>query len=259
MNITVCVKLIPNAEAQTRIDLQSMTLDRSEGLVLDDSDTYSVEMALQIVEAQGSGEVTVVSMAPRDGADGLRTALATGASNAVLVSDSALSGSDALSTAKVLAAVVRRVGADLVLCATESTDGYTGTVPSQLAELLGYPSVTFARRVEASADSVVVERQTEEGFDRVRCPIPVVISVTAGIVEPRYPTFRGIMRARSLPIDIVSLADLEIPEVGAGALGARQTVLAAVANEGRGAGVVEVDEGNAEERIVELLSEWKVI
>ena len=106
-------------------------------------------MALQLVDAAGGGEVSLVSMAPNGEVSGLRTALAMGAAKAVLVSDPELAGSDALTTAKVLAAASKRLGeADLIIAGTESTDGYTGTVPEQIAELLGLPSVTFAKHVE---------------------------------------------------------------------------------------------------------------
>src|SRR5204863_7025727 len=131
-------------------------------------------------------------MPPNNEVAGLRSALAMGAAKAILVSDPALSGTDALGTSKVLAAAVKRVdGADLVLTATESSDGYTGTVPAQLAELLGLPSVTFAKHIEIAGDTVKVQRQTEAGYDDVESPMPAVVSVTAGVVEPRYPSFKG--------------------------------------------------------------------
>ena len=95
-----------------------------------------------------------------------------GAAKAILVSDEALAGTDALGTAKVLAAAIRRAEPDLVLAATESTDGYTGTTPVQVAELLGLPSVTFAKKVEIDGSSVKVERQTEAGYDEVESPLP---------------------------------------------------------------------------------------
>ena len=96
-----------------------------------------------------------------------------GAAKAVLVSDPELPGSDALTTAKVLAAAVERLGgADLIIAGTESTDGYTGTVPEQIAELLGLPSVTFAKHVEVDGGTLKVNRQTEAGYDEVTCPLP---------------------------------------------------------------------------------------
>src|SRR5580765_2360104 len=141
MNVVVCVKQIPDPATPGTLDPGTHTLKREGKLILDESDSYGVEMALQLATAAGGGDVALVSMAPNNEVSGLRTALAMGAAKAVLVSDPSLAGSDALSTAKVLAAAMRRTGTpDLILAATESTDGYTGTVPEMVAELLGLPS-----------------------------------------------------------------------------------------------------------------------
>src|SRR5216110_182956 len=129
MNVVVCVKQIPDPAQPGELDPESKTLKREGKLILDDSDAYGVEMGLQLADKAGGGEVTLVSMAPNSEVSGLRTALAMGAAKAILVSDPALQGSDALGTAKVLAKSIERAGdIDLVLAATESTDGYTGTV-----------------------------------------------------------------------------------------------------------------------------------
>jgi electron transfer flavoprotein beta subunit len=133
MNIVVCVKQIPDPAAPQSLDA-SHNLDRSGKLILDEADTYGVEMALQLVDKAGTGEVTVVSMGSAADVAGLRNALAMGAAKAVIVSDESLRGTDALGTAKVLAAVIGRISPDLVLCATESSDGYTGTTPVRLVQ-----------------------------------------------------------------------------------------------------------------------------
>ena len=192
MNVVVCVKQIPDPAAPGALDPITNTLKREGKLILDESDSYGVEMALQLVDAAGEGEVSLVSMAPNGEVSGLRTALAMGAAKAVLVSDPELQGSDALTTAKVLAKAIERLGSpELVIAATESTDGYTGTIPEQMAELLGRPSVTFAKHVEVADGALKVQRQTEEGYDEVTCPLPALVSVTAGVVEPRYPELQG--------------------------------------------------------------------
>src|SRR5271168_1649043 len=224
MNVVVCVKQIPDPAAPAALDPTSHNLDRSGKLVLDDSDSYGVEMALQLAGNVEGSEVTLVSMAPGGEMSGLRTALAMGAAKAILISDEALAGSDALSTAKVLAAAIRRAEPDLILAATESTDGYTGTTPVQVAELLGLPSVTFAKKVEITGNSVKVERQTEAGYDEVESPLPAVVTVTAGVVEPRYPSFKGIMAAKSNPVETLTVADLGIDAGQVGAAGARQEI-----------------------------------
>jgi electron transfer flavoprotein beta subunit len=261
MNVAVCVKQIPDPAEPSALDPTNHTLVREGKLVLDDSDSYGVEMALQLVEASGGGDVILVSMAPNNETSGLRTALAMGAASAVLVSDPALKGSDALSTAKVLAAAVRTIepAPDLVLTATEATDGYTGTTPAQLAELLGWPSVTFAKHVEVIDGTVKVQRQTEAGYDEVTSPLPAVVSVTAGVVEPRYPSFKGIMAARSKPVAEHTVSSLGLDEGDVGFAGARQEVVAVQAAEARSSGEIVVDEGDAYERIVAFLEQIKVL
>jgi electron transfer flavoprotein beta subunit len=259
VNIAVCVKQIPSPDAPAAFDPGTRTLVRNGGLVLDDSDSYSVEMALRLVEEAGGGEVVLVSMVPDGETAGLRTALAMGAARALLVSDPQLAGSDALGTARVLAAAVGRTDADLVLCATESSDGYTGTMPVQLAELLGYPSVTFAKHVEVGGAGLTVHRQTEQGYDEVTCPLPAVVTVTAGVVEVRYPSFKGIMSAKSKPVETFGLAELGIDPMLVGAAGARQEVISIEAAEGRIAGEIVTDDGTAHEQIIGLLDTWGLI
>jgi len=259
MNVVVCVKQIPDPAIPPVLDPEDHTLVREGKLIMDDSDSYGVEMGLQLVEAAAGGEVCLVSMAPNGETSGLRNALAIGAGKAVLVSDPMLAGSDALGTAKVLAAVVRRVAPDLVLAATESTDGYTGTVPVQLAELLGWPSVTFAKHIEVVDGLLSVRRQTEAGYDEVTCPLPAVVTVTAGVVEPRYPSFKGIMAAKSKPVEELTVAELGLDRGGIGFAGARQQVISVEAAEGRQAGEIVVDEGEAHQRVISFLEQLKIL
>jgi electron transfer flavoprotein beta subunit len=259
MNVAVCVKQIPDPATPGKLDPTTHTLVREGKLILDDSDSYGVEMALQLVDKAGGGEVTLVSMAPNNEMSGLRTALAMGAHRAILVSDDALKGSDALSTAKVLAAAVRRAEPDLIIAATESTDGYTGTLPVQLAELLNLPSITFAKKVEVADGKVRVDRQTEAGYDEVESPLPALVTVTAGVVEPRYPSFKGIMAAKGKPVDQLTVADLGLAADQVGQTGAREEVVSVEPAEQRTAGEVVVDEGDAHERVVAFLEQLKVI
>ncbi|MHB1508643.1 MAG: electron transfer flavoprotein subunit beta/FixA family protein [Acidimicrobiales bacterium] len=261
MNVAVCVKQIPDPVEPYALDPNTHSLVREGKLVLDDSDSYGVEMALQLVEANGGGEVVLISMVPNNEMGGLRTALAMGATSAVLVSDPLLKGSDALGTAKVLAAAVRTLDPlpDIVLAATEATDGYTGTTPVQLAELLGWPSVSFAKHVEISGGTVKVQRQTEAGYDDVISPLPAVITVTAGVVEPRYPSFKGIMAARGKPVAEHSVASLGLGAGEVGFVGARQEVVSVQAAEARSGGEIIVDEGDAHSSIVTFLEQIKVL
>lgn len=259
MKVAVCVKQIPDPAGELKLDPGAHNLVREGKLILDDSDAYGVEMALQLAEASGGGDVVLISMAPSNETSGLRTALAMGAASAVLVSDPALAGSDALATAKVIAAVVRRVEPELLVAATESTDGYTGTTPVQVAELLGWPAITFAKQVEVSDGTVKVKRQTEAGYDDVSAPLPAVVTVTAGVVEPRYPSFKGIMAARSKPVEELGIADLGLEASEVGWAGARQEIVSVQPAEERKAGEIVVDEGDAHERVVAFLEQLKVL
>ncbi|MGA8296546.1 MAG: electron transfer flavoprotein subunit beta/FixA family protein [Acidimicrobiales bacterium] len=259
MKIAVCVKQIPDPEEPVDYDVLSHTVVREGDLVFDDSDAYGVEMALRLAAQSGGAEVTLISMAPNGQTSGLRGALAMGAESAVLVSDPALGGSDALSTAKVLAAAVSRVGADLVVAATESTDGYTGTVPVQIAEILGFPALSYVRKVELDGNTLKAERQTAEGFDEVACALPAVITVTAGVVEVRYPTFKGIMSARSKPVETLSLSDLGIDSSSVGATGARQEVVSVEEAPSRASGKILEDASDPSAEIVACLKSWKVL
>jgi len=244
MKVAVCVKQIPDPALPGE---------------LDPTTNYGVELALQLVEAAGGGTVSLISMAPRGEVSGLRTALAMGADEAVLVSDEALAGSDSLATAKVLAAAIRRVDPDLILAGVESSDGYTGTVPAQIGAVLDLPAVTFAKKIEIDGNVVKIQRQTESGYDEVECPLPALVSVTAGVVEPRYPSFKGIMAAKKKPVDEVTIADLGIEPGAVGAAGSRQEIVEVVAAEEREAGEIIEDEGEAFERVVAYLAELKVI
>lgn len=258
MNVIVCVKQIPDPASPGELDPTTKQLKRDGKLILDESDSYGVEMALQLVDAAGGGEVSIVSMAPNGETAGMRTALAMGAVKGVLVSDPALAGSDALTTAKALAAAVQKLGgADLVIAGTESSDGYTGTVPEQMAEILGLPSVTFAKQVTVDGGSLKVARQSEEGYDEVTCPLPALISVTAGVVEPRYPSFKGIMAAKSKPVDTATAADLGV--TAAGWAGANQQIVDVAQAAARQAGEVIEDDGETFNKIVEFLDGLKVI
>ena len=194
MNVVVCVKQIPDPALPGALDESSRTLKRDGKLILDESDSYGVEMGLQLVDAAGGGEVVVVSMAPGGEVSGLRTALAMGAAARCWCP----------TPARRLRCLDHGQGAGgggaaggwrrPVLAGTESSDGYTGTVPEQLAELLGWPSVTFAKSVEASDGALKVNRQTESGYDEVECSLPAVVSVTAELSSLGIRRSRGSWR-----------------------------------------------------------------
>ena len=250
MNIVVCAKLVPTGTPTLGPD-HLVVRSGVEGM-LDPGDEYGLELALQLTEQHG-GDVTVVSMGPEEAGQALQRALAMGAGRGVLVTDPALRGADALVTARVLAAAIATYPFDLVVAGVESTDGYTGTLPVTVAELLGIASVTAVRRLEPSDAGARIERMTERGYDVYECPLPAVVTVTAGSVEPRYPSLKGIMQAKQKPVDRPSLQDLGLSE-----LTATQTVTAVTdAPTKAGGEIVQGDE--AVGRIADLLAEAKVI
>lgn len=252
MKVVVCVKQIPDPATPYRLEEGTNWLVRPSEQVLDDTDRYGVEMGLQLAQAN-EGSVTLVSMGPAGNAQGIRQALAMGADKAVLVEDDGLRGSDALTTARVLAEVVKREGFDLVIAGTESTDGYAGVVPQMLAELLNAPALTYATSVETDGSAVTIHRQTLEGYDVVSADLPALVAVTAGVVEPRYPTFKGIMDAKKKPVDSLSMSDLGVDS------SAGQEVVSITEAPERSAGRKIEDEGQAFAEIISLLEQRKVI
>jgi electron transfer flavoprotein beta subunit len=179
-----------------------------------------------------------------------------GADRSILITDDALRGADALATARVLAAAIKRVEYDIVIAGVESTDGYTGTMPASLAELLGVPQLTFANALEVRDGVVSIHRQTSSGYHVVECSLPALVTVTAGVNEPRYPSFKGIMAAKKKPHEQLSLADLGLR---AEDLSPDQRVEDLTSVEERRAGEVVADDGEGASRIADFLKAAKVI
>jgi electron transfer flavoprotein beta subunit len=255
MNVVVLAKYIPNPTGTPEMG-EDFRLKRVgvEG-ALDPGDEPGIEMAIRFAE-QGDGEVTVMSMGPEPATAGVRRALSMGAHKAVLITDDALQGADALVTARVLAAAIKRQEFDVVIAGVESTDGYTGTLPMTIAELLGVPSVTFARKLDLKDGAITIERQTESGYDVVECPLPAVVTVTAGVAEPRYPTLKGIMQAKQKPLERLSVSDLGL---SAEDVKATQEVMGIEPVPEKEAGEVIEDGAEAPERVVQFLKEAKVL
>lgn len=252
MKIAVCVKQIPDPANAYQLNPDTLNLARPDEQVLDDTDRYGVEVGLQIAD-QTDGTVTLVSMGPSGNLNGIRQALAMGAHRAVIIDDPALAGSDALTTAKILAAAIAAEDVDLVIAGTESTDGYSGVVPQQVAEILGMPSLTYAKKVEVDGSTVKIDRQTATGYESVETQTPAVISVTAGVVEPRYPTFKGIMEAKKKEVVEATAADLGVtPSTG-------QKIVSVRPAPERSGGQIVTDEGEAHLAIIEILEQAKVI
>ncbi len=207
MNVVVLAKWVPAPQGTPEMGPDHLLIRAGVEGALDPGDEYGLEAGLQLVEREG-GELTVVTMGPDEAQAAVQRALAMGAHRGVIVTDPALRGADTLATAKVLAAAVRRQPFDLVIGGVESTDGYTGTVPTAVAELLDLPSATFARKLEVEGPLVRIERQTETGYDVVSGSMPVLVTVTAGATEPRFPSLKGVMQAKQKPVERLALSDL---------------------------------------------------
>ncbi|MFI7678415.1 electron transfer flavoprotein subunit beta/FixA family protein [Actinophytocola sp. NPDC049390] len=257
-NIVVLVKQVPDTYSERKLSDSDYTLDReSADAVLDEINERAIEEALVIKEAHG-GEVTVLSVGPDRATEAIRKGLSMGADKAVHVVDDSLHGSDLLQTAKVLAAAVGKVeDVDLVIAGNEASDGQGGAVPAVLAELLGYPQLTHARKVEIDGSSVKVTRETDEGLTHLEASLPAVISVGEKINEPRYPSFKGIMAAKKKPVETLSVADLGVDEVGLAA--AWSTVTEAAPKPPREAGQRVEDEGDGGVKVAEYLAAQKLI
>src|ERR1700680_180945 len=258
MNVLVCVKQIPDPSAPGKLDPQTKRLVR-EGvdLVLDPGDEHAVEAGLQLVEKEG-GEATVISMGPPKALEAIRRALAIGAHRGILVTHPGLENSDALSTARAIAGAIKGQTYDLIICGTESTDGSSGAVPAQLAELLGLPLLSFAKKLELAGGKAQIDRQTDDGYDVVEAPLPAVVTVTGGINEARYPALRGIMQAKNKEVKQVGLDDLGL-DGKAGKAALTQEVVDATPAEARKAGEIVEDKGDGAKRVADFLKELKVI
>ncbi len=260
MRIVVLVKPVPDATGQERL-LPNGRLDRSAAPpVLNGNDEYTLEAALQLVEAAG-GDVTLVAMGPPDTRDALRKGLAMGAARAVLVSDEALEGSCALATMRVLAAALRSLELDLVLAGADSADGGGGVVGAGIAALLDLPLVSGAAAITAAGEGRIhVRRLAGAGEETVETPLPALVVGTQLLGEPRYPSLKGIMGARAKEIAVRSLADLGLDGGSVGGRAATTVVIAQRPPAERAATrVVREPPEVAAREVVELLVERRAI
>ena len=259
MNIVVCVKQVPDTATERKLRSDDNTLDRAaaDGVV-NELDEYAVEEALKLKEAHG-GEVTVLTMGPGRATETIRKALAMGADKAVHLSDDALHGSDALSTSYAMAQVLNKIGFDLVILGSESTDARTGVLAAMLAERLGTPQLTLANKVEVEGTSIKIQRITDYGFDKVEAALPAVVSVVEKINEPRYPSFKGIMAAKKKPVETLAIGDASIDASRVGLAAAWSEVVDFAAAPPRAAGTIVKDEGDGGANAADYLASKKFI
>jgi electron transfer flavoprotein beta subunit len=261
MKIFVCIKQVPDPNTTvSKLDPNTKRLVRSGvSLVLDPGDESTISAAIKLRDTIGNSELTALSMGPSSAQEAMRRALAMGVDRAILVTDPALAGSDAISTARVLAAVIKKEGADLIFCSTESTDGYTGMVPGGIAEFLSIPQLTFAREIRVEGSKAIIKRVIPTGYKTVESSLPAVITIASGSYEAIYPTMKGIMGAKKKPFSQLTLANLDIDASLVGDAGARERVLAVGKAEARAAGQVIKDDGNAAQQIADFLQRYQLL
>src|SRR5712691_11128195 len=259
MKIAVCVKQVPEANAQKRLDPATKRLDRSGEAALNSFDVNAVEEALRVRERLGDGEVVVVSMGPPRALDSLRKALAMGADRALLVSDDAAAGSDLVATSRALAGALERESPDLVLFGQQSSDSDGAVLWAAVAERLRRPMVSQASELTVEDGKATVKRQTEFGYDRIEAPFPAVVAVSDAINEPRYPSLKGIMGAKKKPQEVLGASGLGFDAVQLGEAGSRTEVLALNDPPPPGETLKIEDDGDAAAKIVAFLAEKRLV
>jgi electron transfer flavoprotein beta subunit len=252
MKIAVCVKQVP--EGSRRIDPETKRLDRSGEGALNPFDANAVEEALRLKNEEGEGEVVLVSLGPAKALDALRKALAMGADRAVLISDDGVAGADLVATSSALAKALEREEADLIVFGQQANDSDGAVLWAAVADRLRLPVVSQAAEITNADGKLTVKRQTEFGYDVIEAPTPAVIAVSDAINEPRYPSLKGIMGAKSKPQETLSLADL-----GVDGLESRTDVYALNDPPARGDSKKIEDDGNAAQAIVDFLAEKRLV
>ncbi len=249
MKIAVCAKQIP--DPANPIEYSDGQIVRPEEQVLDDTDRYGIEVALQLKE-KFNAEVTVISMTKVGTEKGIQQALQMGPDKALVLEDDSLKGASSIMTSNVLSELAKKVDADIIIFGTESTDGYSGVVPQQVSRILNLPCISYVKNIEID-DKVTLTRQTIEGSEKINLPSKCVISVTASGVEPRYPNFKDIMAAKNKPVEIISLNDIQYTaEQNMEFLGIED-----VSSTKEGEKII--DEGESHNIIIEKLKEIKAI
>src|ERR1700761_8441196 len=223
---------------------------------LNEWDAFSLEVALQLREADGDGEVVAVTVGDDESEEALLSCLAKGADRAVRVSDDDLATDDPVTIARVLAAAVQRESADLVLCGVQSSDAVNGATGVALAGYLDMPHVAVVKQLEydAASSTATVKRELEGGLvELLRVPGPALLTIQTGINEPRYANLRAIKQAREKPMEVISPAELELePAALDAARGSRRRGLRHP-DRGEGAEMIDGSPADIAARIVEIV------
>lgn len=260
MHIVVCIKQVPDAK-NVRIDPNTHTLVR-QGVesIINPFDLFAVEAALKLKDDCGA-KVTVMTMGPPQADEALRDVLSRGVDEAVLLSDRAFAGSDTWATSVTLAAAIRKLGdVDLILCGKQAVDGDTAQVGPELATLLDIPYATFVKKIEQVEDQQLqVTRQTDEGIEIWKMPLPALITAIKEMGEPRLPSLRHKMRAKKAQVQVWGANDLGLNPDDVGLCGSFTQVVRIFSPPRRGDRILI--EGTVEEQVEQLyryLKEAKV-
>ena len=211
MNIIVCVKQVPET-TEVRINPETNTLMR-EGVksIINPFDMYAIEEAVRLKERFG-GKVTILTMGPPQADAALREAISIGADEGYLVCDRAFAGSDTWATSYTLSGAIKKIGAfDLIICGKQASDGDTAQVGPGISTHLNIPQVTYVKKVEEATDKTMrLERMLEEGYEIIETPLPALLTVVKEINEPRVPSLKGLMRAKSAKIITLTQKELDL-------------------------------------------------
>jgi electron transfer flavoprotein beta subunit len=263
MRIVVTVKQVPDTNAEKTFDAATKRLNRTSiENVLNPFDEYAIEEALRLKESiGGDSKVTILTMAPERGKEIVRKALAMGADDAVMISSDELGGGDTFATAYVLAQALKTIGYDLILTGTQSTDAVNAVVPAAIAERLGIPCLTYARKIAIEGNAIETQRESESGYLRVKASLPALASVTKSANEPRYPSLKGIMGAKKKEIKALTLADIGVESGKVGDAGSKTKVesIEPVGARAKGTVIQSSDGHEAAQKIMEFLIAKKVI
>ncbi len=257
MNIIVCIKQVPET-GNVKINPETNTLIR-EGVksIINPFDMYAIEEGLRLKEKFG-GKVTVVTMGPPQAEAALRETISMGADEAVLVSDRAFAGSDTWATSYILSCVIKKLSQfDLIICGKQASDGDTAQVGPGISVHLDIPQVTFVRKIEKIESGFCqVERLTEDGFEVIKAPLPVLLTVVKEINEPRLPSLRNMMRAKSAPIKKITVNDLEVDKKKIGLDGSPTQVVKIFTPVAREKGILwEGEAGDLADKLVAALKD----
>lgn len=256
MEIVVCAKQVPDTESLIKVGPDGKSIDTT-GIkwVMNFFDESGVEEALRIKEKAG-GTVTLVSVGPQRSVDALRQGMAMGADKSILVDDPAVEGSDPAGIAKTLAAAIKGIPHDIIICGFRTTDDESSQVGLMLAEQLGIPHLPPAVKCEISGDAVKIETPVEGGMVTLEAALPLVFTVGRGLNEPRMASLPGIMKAKKKPIETKKIADLGVDAATVGAAAAKVKVQNMILPPERKAGQI-IEGANVQEKAGKLAQLFK--